>query len=102
MWMCSHGYTVLVAADVAEAQRVSADHAGPIHLALMDVVMPGGSGRTIGDWITQRRPETRLLYMSGYTDDAIVHHGVLEPGTHFVQKPFMPDELARKVREVLS
>jgi FixJ family two-component response regulator len=69
---------------------------------LTDVIMPGGSGRTLGDWVAEHRPDTRVIYMSGYTDDAIAHHGVLEPGIHFIQKPFSPEELVHKVREALS
>ncbi|MBI3046868.1 MAG: response regulator [Acidobacteria bacterium] len=97
-----YGYHVLVAADVEGAMRVCTEHRGPIHVVLTDVVMPGGSGRNIGDWVLEHRPETKVMYMSGYADTAIVHHGVLDPGTHFLQKPFSPAELARKVRSVLS
>jgi hypothetical protein len=97
-----YGYTVLLAANGDEAQRVCLDHPDPIHVVLADVIIPGGSGRTIADWITRHRPETKIIYMSGYTDNAIVHHGVLDPGTAFLQKPFSPEALARKVREVLA
>ena len=97
-----YGYTVLLAANGEEAQRICKDHRGPIHLALMDVVLPGRGGRVVAEWITQQRPETRIVYMSGYTDGAITHHGMLDPGTTLVEKPFSPDALIRKIREVLS
>jgi len=64
--------------------------------------MPGKSGRAVGDWIEQCRPETKIIYLSGCTDNAIAHHGVLEPGTTFLQKPFTSDVLIRTIREALS
>lgn len=97
-----YGYQVLVAVDAAEALRIMTEHEGPIHAVITDVIMPGGSGRTVGDWVLEHRPKTKIIYMSGYTDDAIARHGVLDPGTHFLQKPFSPAALARKVRETLS
>ena len=100
--LAQYGYHVLVAPAAADAIRICSDYGGPIHVVLTDVVMPGGSGRTIGDWIAENRPETKLVYMSGYTDSAIARHGVLEPGIRFLQKPFSPEELVRKVREALS
>ena len=69
---------------------------------LTDVVMPGMSGRELMGSLTSLRPETKVLFMSGYTDDAIAHHGVLEEGVNYIQKPFMVDGLIRKVREVLD
>ena len=98
----SRGYTVLVSANGPEALRVAAQHAGPIHLLVTDVVMPGMSGRELGLLLAPRRPEMRVLHLSGYPDESIVHHGVLEPGLAFLQKPFTPEGLARKVREVLD
>jgi len=85
-----------------EALRVAAQHAGPIQLLVTDVVMPGMSGREVGLLLAPARPEMRVLYLSGYADESIVHHGVLEPGLAFLQKPFTPEALARKVREVLD
>ena len=98
----SHGYTVLEAADAGLALRLSQELAGPIHLLLTDVVMPQTSGRELAERMAWRRPEVKVLYMSGYTDDAVVRHGVLQEGTAFLQKPFTPDLLAQKVREVLD
>jgi len=96
------GYAVLDAPNGGEALRVAESHAGPIHLLLTDVVMPGLSGRQLSDQLTRIRPETRVLYTSGYTDDAVVRHGVLESGIAYLQKPFTVEGLARKVREVLD
>jgi PAS domain S-box-containing protein len=97
-----YGYRVLVAADVAEALKTCARHDQHIDVVVSDVVLSDGSGRTIGDWVLQHRAGTRVIYMSGYTDDAIVRHGILNPDTMFLQKPFTPAELVRKVREILS
>src|SRR5690348_12404430 len=96
------GYTILGAANAGEALEKARQHDGPIHLLIADVVMPGPSGRELARRLAATRPETRVLYVSGYTDDAIVHHGMLEPGLNFLQKPFTPSALARKVREVLD
>jgi PAS domain S-box-containing protein len=96
------GYTVLEALDVEDALKTCEERKQPIHLILTDVVMPGMSGRQLFDRCWQVRQDLRVLYMSGYTDNAIVHHGVLKKGTNYLQKPFTVDGLARKVREVLS
>jgi len=98
----ANGYTVLVAASGRDAERVSGQHEGPIHLLVTDVVMPGMNGREVAERLAAARAGLRVLYLSGYTDDAIVHHGVLEPGVAFLQKPFTPAVLGRKVREVLD
>ncbi len=95
------GYTVLDATSPSEALRLADVHPGPIHLLLTDVVMPQMNGRQVADHLLAARPALKVLFMSGYTDAAIVQHGVLETGTHFLQKPFTPDGLSRKVREVL-
>ena len=97
-----HGYTVLEARHPGEALRLGSEHRGPIHLMITDVVMPQMSGREVANRLAPRRPEMRVLYMSGYTDEAIVHHGVLDAGTAFLQKPFSVTGLAQKIREVLS
>jgi two-component system cell cycle sensor histidine kinase/response regulator CckA len=97
-----YGYRVLLAKGGEEAQQMLTDHTEPIHVVLTDVVMPGGGGRVLGDWIEQHRPQTKVIFMSGYTDTAMVHHGVLDPGKVFVQKPFSPESLASKIREVLG
>jgi PAS domain S-box-containing protein len=100
--LARQGYTVLDAPNGAEALRIAADHPDPIHLLLTDVVMPGLSGRQLADELTRLRPDTKVLFTSGYTDDAVVRHGVLESGIAYLQKPFTVDGLARKVREVLD
>jgi PAS domain S-box-containing protein len=98
----SHGYTVLMAQDGEEAIQISEQHPGPIHLLVTDVVMPKMSGRQLADCLTQRLPGLRILYVSGYTQDAIVRHGVLHSSVAFLQKPFAPTTLARTVREILD
>ena len=96
------GYTVLDAGTAAAALALAHAHGGPIHLLLTDVVMPGESGRQLARRLGEVRPDMRVLYTSGYSDDAIVHHGMLEPGLNYLQKPFTPATLARSVREVLD
>jgi len=97
-----HGYTVLDASNGPAALEVAIWHSAPIHLLLTDVIMPEMSGRELADRLTELRPDVRVLYFSGYTDDAIVRHGVLEEGIAYLEKPFTPDKLAHKVREVLD
>ena len=96
------GYEVIEARHAAEALTLSAGHEGPIHLLLTDVVMPEMSGRELAQRLVPLRPEMNVLYISGYTDDAIVRHGVLGAGMAFLSKPFTPDALAAKVREILD
>jgi CheY-like chemotaxis protein len=96
------GYTVLEASRPEEAEAIAAGEAGTIHLLLTDVVMPTASGRKLADRLLASRPGMKVLFMSGYTDNAIVHHGVLDETTAFLQKPFTPQVLARRVREVLD
>jgi PAS domain S-box-containing protein len=98
----SEGYTVLAAADGADAVRIAERHGGTIHLLLTDVVMPGISGRELAAQLAARRPGLRVVYMSGYPGDTAARGGALAQGSAFLQKPFEPDALARKVREALD
>jgi CheY-like chemotaxis protein len=98
-----NGYRVLEASNGEEALHiVQKQNGNPIHLVVTDVVMPGLSGRQLVDRLVSLWPQTKALYMSGYTNDVIVHHGVLDPGIAFIQKPFTPDDLILKVRKVLD
>jgi len=97
-----NGYVVLEASNGGEALQHHARYGVSIHLMITDMVMPHISGRELAERLSPWHPTMRVLYMSGYTDTAIVHHGVLDPGTAFIQKPFTPDGLARKVRHVLD
>ncbi|GMU91336.1 MAG: hypothetical protein AMXMBFR4_03940 [Candidatus Hydrogenedentota bacterium] len=100
--LIDRGYTIIEAHDGPTAIELTQKHAGPIDLLLTDVVLPQMSGRELSERLRQTRPELRVLFMSGYTEDAIVHHGVLERGISFLPKPFTPEVLARKVRLVLD
>ena len=97
-----HGYTVLEAGTADAAVAQARDHVGPIDLLLADVVLPGANGRVLADELLARRPGLKILFMSGYTEDAIVHRGVLAPNTPFINKPFSAAQLTAKVREVLE
>jgi PAS domain S-box-containing protein len=97
-----NGYSVLDASNGNEAVTVSEQHQGVIELMVTDVVMPLLGGRELAEKLALTRPEMRVLYMSGYTDDAIVRHGVLDGRASFLEKPFTPDAFARKIREVLA
>jgi len=96
------GYKVLDAAGPVDARRESEHHKGAIQLLITDVVMPKGSGRELADQLVRRRPKMKVLYMSGYTDTAIVNSGLLQQEVAFLQKPFTPAALNAKVREVLE
>jgi CheY-like chemotaxis protein len=100
--LTQNGYTVLAAPNGSEALRLSRAHSGPIHLLVTDMVMPQMNGRELASRLAPERPETRVLFMSGYTEEAIATHGVFDPGTQFLEKPFTPDSLARKVRQMLD
>ena len=96
------GYHVLSARDGSEALLLSDGHAGHIRLLLTDVVMPGMSGVELAEVLRQRRPAMRLLFMSGYSDSAMDEHGIFAGGKALLQKPFKPDELVAKVRQILE
>jgi YesN/AraC family two-component response regulator len=93
---------VIHASNAREALIICEQHADVIHLLLTDVVMPEMSGADLAVRVRQIRPKTKVLFMSGYTDESVARHGVLEPGVAFLQKPITPKTLARKVRDVLD
>ena len=97
-----YGYTVLEARHGGEALLTCERHPGPIHVMVTDVVMPQMSGRELADRLTPLRPEMKVLYMSGYTEDALVQHGVLETNVAFIQKPFRIKTLMEKIREIFT
>ena len=101
-YLTSTGYTVIEAEDGHTALELAAMHVGPVHLLLTDVVMPGISGRELAERVGQIRPGIKILYMSGYTDQAVVHHGILENDAVLLQKPFTLTTLAAKLREILA
>jgi two-component system cell cycle sensor histidine kinase/response regulator CckA len=98
----ANGYAVLVARDGAEALRVAAAHAGPIQLMVTDVIMPGPTGPKVVDLLAPTRPEMKVLFVSGYSDESITRHGLAGPGRAFLSKPFGPEVLLRRVRESLD
>lgn len=98
----SKGYTVLVAGEYLEALARSAQHAGTIHLLLTDVIMPGLNGKELAESLLALRPDLKVLFISGYTADAIAQHGILEEGVAYLAKPFVPRELLEKVRTTLD
>jgi YesN/AraC family two-component response regulator len=96
------GYRVLGAEGGQQALEICRASDTPIHILITDVVMPKMGGRELAARLREVAPELKVLFVSGYTDSAILHHGVLEAGTHFLQKPFTVEQLAGKVREVLE
>ena len=100
--LAGHGYAVLVARDAQAAIALEREHIGLIALLLTDVVMPGRSGRHLAEELRSSRPKTAVLYMSGHTEDPVLHHGVRDAGVPYLEKPFAPQTLLRKVRETLD
>jgi two-component system cell cycle sensor histidine kinase/response regulator CckA len=101
-FLVDHGFEVITASNGEEAVQVAMNHNGHIDLLLTDVVMPGMNGRVLADRLLSKRPGLKVVFISGYTDSFIAGHGVLEPGTHLLHKPFTEDALIRKIREVLD
>ncbi len=100
--LTSYGYQVLEAITGQHAVELAREHEGPIHLLVTDVIMPKISGADLAGLIKPVHPETRVLYVSGYTNDAIIRHGIMTANVNFLQKPFTPAGLASKVRHVLD
>ncbi len=100
--LSAHGYRVLAAGNAEEARTLAAEHAGTIHVLLTDVIIPGANGRQLFAELARARPGLRVIFMSGYTANVIAHHGILEEGVHFLQKPFTVRALTLKVREALE
>jgi CheY-like chemotaxis protein len=96
------GYRVLEAGTPGQALDMAAAHDGPVHAVLTDVIMPGMSGRELAEKLALLRPDIPFIYMSGYTDDAIGHHGLLDPGTLFLQKPFTADAVLWTLHDALA
>jgi CheY-like chemotaxis protein len=96
------GYRVIAAAGPAEAERVCEAHRDAIDLLLTDLVMPGMNGRALAERLAELSPATRILFMSGYSDEAVHHHGVIRQESAFVEKPFTALTLTRMVRELLD
>lgn len=97
-----HGYITLSAADATEALSIAQSHAGDIQLMVTDVIMPKMNGKELRERMAVIRPQTKVLFVSGYTDEVIVHHGLLDPGVNFLQKPICAQTLLHKVRAVLD
>jgi DNA-binding response OmpR family regulator len=97
-----HGFTVLQAEHGRDALEVLAEAGGAVDLVLTDLVMPELNGNELGLWLREQRPELPVLYMSGYTDADVMERGLLDPGAPFLAKPFTPDELAQRIRDLLD
>src|SRR5690606_14235481 len=100
--LAEQGYRVLQAPGGAEALRLAAEHVGPIHILVSDVVMPQMSGIELARRLTEQRPEVRVLYTSGYAEDSLAGPGVLDPRSSFLPKPYVLETLLAKVREILD
>jgi CheY-like chemotaxis protein len=98
----TQGYRVLTAVDGTDALEVARAHAGTIHLVLTDVIMPNLSGPELARRLTLQFPHLRVLFMSGYSDEAVVRHGLLDAQVFFIQKPYTPSGLTQKIRQVLD
>ena len=98
----ANGYQVLAAEDPRKAIETAERHGGVIHLLLTDVLMPGMNGRELAQRVRELRPDIRVLYMSGHTEDSIAQSGLVERGALLISKPFTQESLARKVREALG
>jgi len=99
----SLGYEVLTASNGVDALEIAREHQGPpIRLVLTDVIMPVMGGKVMAEWLKTTFPELKILFTSGYTDEAISHHEVLQPGVAFLPKPYTPSALARKIRSLLD
>jgi CheY-like chemotaxis protein len=96
------GFTVLQASDGADAMRVMSEHTGPVHALVTDVVMPGVGGPELARRLREVRPDLPTLFISGYTEEGVRTQGVLQPDAAYLEKPFSPEDLIRKVREVLA
>jgi two-component system, cell cycle sensor histidine kinase and response regulator CckA len=98
----SKGYQVLESTKGDEAIRIAQSFGGPLQLVVADVILPEMSGPDVVRKVQEAKPDIRALFISGYTDEAVFRHGIVEPGMMFLSKPFVPEDLARKVREVLQ
>jgi CheY-like chemotaxis protein len=101
-FLVTSGYNVLEAGNATDAEHVATRHPGPIHLILTDVVLPGVSGRLLAESLMITRPEAKVLFMSGYTDDAVMYHQVSQAALNFIQKPFTRSDLTARVRQVVD
>jgi CheY-like chemotaxis protein len=100
--LCGLGYTVSAARTGEDALALVGDHGRPIDLLVTDIMLPGMNGRELSERLTARQPTLRTLFISGYTEDSVIHQGVLDPGVAFLNKPFAPDALGRAVRDAIE
>lgn len=97
-----HGFQVLAALDGNEAMELCERHPSPIHLMLTDVMLPNQNGRELAEYLSPLHPEMKILFMSGYTEEAMMFQGLVETALPFIQKPFTPMDLVRRVRETIE